>query len=104
MKWFVSWPENVVAPIDGCGFGVVLTSLVMFRAIAPPWFEFTHFSEDLSLCRKATAAGFQLYMHTAVQCGHMGPRQIIDVETFRSTWKNGDWQEPNASTGADSAA
>jgi hypothetical protein len=39
-----------------------------------------------------------------VQCGHMGPRQIIDVETFRSTWKNGDWQEPNASTGADSAA
>lgn len=104
MKWFVSWPENVVAPIDACGFGVVLTSIAMLKQMAAPWFEFTHFSEDFSFCRKATAAGIQLYVHTACLCGHMGPRQVIDVETFRTTWQQGAWQDPTVALDTDSAA
>src|SRR6185503_19577545 len=30
-NWMVCWPENVIAPIDGCGFGCVLTSTKMLR-------------------------------------------------------------------------
>jgi hypothetical protein len=30
-NWMVRWPENVVAPVDGCGFGCVLTSTKMLR-------------------------------------------------------------------------
>ena len=30
-NWMVRWPENVIAPVDGCGFGCVLTSTKMLR-------------------------------------------------------------------------
>ncbi len=32
-NWMVRWPEHVVAPVDGCGFGCVLTSVKMLRDI-----------------------------------------------------------------------
>ena len=70
-NWFIEAPENVVACIDGCGFGCVLTSMEMFRTIEPPWFEFKKFSEDFDFALKAKAAGFQLWVHTGVKCGHL---------------------------------
>jgi hypothetical protein len=50
-------PRHVVAPVDGCGFGCVLTSLALVRALPAPWFAFEHFSEDFDFCLKAKAAG-----------------------------------------------
>lgn len=69
--WFIDWPPNVVAPIDGCGFGCVVTSTKMLRALDAPYFHYEKFSEDFDFCRKATRAGFQLYVHTGIQCGHL---------------------------------
>jgi hypothetical protein len=99
MRWIVGWPENVVAPIDGCGFGVALTGLALLRRMTAPWFAFTHFSEDFTFCQRAAAAGGQLYVHTGVLCGHIGPRATITVETFRAAWQDG-----GAALGRDSAA
>lgn len=70
-SWFTQFPENVVAPIDGCGFGCVLTSMKMLRAMGAPWFAFEKFSEDFDFCLRAAKAGFQLFVHTGVQCGHL---------------------------------
>jgi glycosyltransferase involved in cell wall biosynthesis len=89
MNWFVEWPENTVAPVDGCGFGVVLTSTKMLRKMSPNWFSFTHFSEDFTFCRNAANAGIQLYVHTGVLCQHMGDREAISVDTFKQSWKGG---------------
>ena len=89
MNWFIEWPENTIAPVDACGFGVVLTSTKMLRAMEPNWFAFTHFSEDFTFCRRAAEAGFQLYVETSVLCHHMGEREAVSVETFKRNWKGG---------------
>lgn len=69
--WIKEMPENVVAPVDGCGFGCVLTTARLLRAIAPPWFAFTEFSEDFDFCLRARDAGVQLHVHTGVQVLHL---------------------------------
>jgi hypothetical protein len=100
-SWCVEFPENVLAPFDGCGFGCCYTSTKMLRAIQqlPPervpgrayfkkdgWFNqfrADHFgkkisdddeidmSEDFSFCMRAKGAGFQLYADTGLLCSHM---------------------------------
>ena len=66
-NWFIDWPANVVAPIDGCGFGCVLTTTAMFRAIDPPWFAFHKFSEDFDVCLKAARAGWAVRVYPPEQ-------------------------------------
>jgi hypothetical protein len=81
-SWFMGWPENAIAPIDGCGFGCVLTSVKMLRAMASPHFAFTKYSEDFDFCLKASAAGYQLFVHTGVLCGHLADPPTITAQTF----------------------
>lgn len=83
-SWFTEWPENVVAPVDGCGFGCVLTSMAMLRALPAPWFHYEKFSEDFDFCRKAAKAGFQLFVHTGVQCGHLGDPMAVTASEFQA--------------------
>lgn len=88
-NWFTAWPENVVAPIDGCGFGCVLTSTAMLKAMAPgPWFEFKKYSEDFDFCLRAARSGFQLHVHTGVLCGHLADPIPVTVEQFRQVWEH----------------
>lgn len=87
-NWFTDWPEDVVAPIDGCGFGCVLTSIKMLRAMGEgPWFTFEKFSEDFDFCLRAARAGFQPYVHTGVLCGHLADPVPVTHTDFRRTWE-----------------
>jgi hypothetical protein len=70
-QWWSQMPTDVVAPVDGCGFGCVLTSTNLLRAVGAPWFAFAKYSEDFDFCVKAKRAGFQLFAHTGVLCGHL---------------------------------
>ncbi len=81
-QWLAKWPPNVIAPVDGCGFGCVLTSVKMLRAIAAPWFEYLKYSEDFDFCLKAEKAGFQLYCDTGVLCGHLMDPMPATIETY----------------------
>ena len=81
--WVMQWPADVIAPIDGCGFGCVLTSVGMLRKLESPWFKFERFSEDFDFCIKAQKAGYQLYVHTAVLCGHLKDPQPATYEDFQ---------------------
>jgi len=88
-QWIVKWPENVIAPIDGCGFGCVYTSTAMLRKIvevyAPePPFQYRKFSEDFDFARKASEQGYQLYVDTAVICGHLADPVPVTLDTFRA--------------------
>jgi hypothetical protein len=85
-NWFTDWPENVVAPIDGCGFGCVVTSTTLLKALDPPWFHYEKFSEDFDFCRKAARAGFQLYVHTGVLCGHLPDPCPVTLQEFKAAW------------------
>gem|GEM_PF-4127276 len=81
-QWAAKWPRNVIAPMDGCGFGCVLTSLGMLRKMDAPWFEYLKFSEDFDFCLKAAKLGFQLYVDTAVLCGHLMDPEPATIDTY----------------------
>ena len=70
---------------DGTGAGCMLIHRDVFEAIPgnPPFRWFQHemignemFGEDFTFCRRAKAAGFQLYIDTAVHAGHIKPHVI----------------------------
>lgn len=101
--WIQRWPENVVAPIEGCGFGCVLTSTKMLRAMKAPWFTFEKFSEDFDFCLRAAKAGFQLFVHTGVLCGHLRdpqPATIADFASIRDGGRLEAFIQPSASDSA----
>ena len=81
-NWWTHWPPNVIAPIDGCGFGCVLTSRTLLQAIPQPWFTFEEFSEDFDFCLKAAHAGHQLYVDTGVVCEHLADPQGVRLADF----------------------
>lgn len=104
---FQNYPENVVAPVEGCGFGFVYTSRACLQKIAAwkpqpkmklhplfaegftkkrGWFPDDRdnggFGEDLSFCYQALKAGVPLWVHTGVQLGHLGEPEVITRERF----------------------
>lgn len=89
-SFLTDWPENVIAPVDGCGFGCVITSLKMLRALPEPWFKYEKFSEDFDFCRKASKAGFQLFVHTGVLCEHLADPRPVGLEDFRKSWADAE--------------
>lgn len=93
-NWYSNWPKNVVAPVDGCGFGCVVTSVAMLREMGEEalrqnvglreghWFRYEKFSEDFDFCRRAARLGFQLHVDTSVLCGHLPDPEPVTIETF----------------------
>ena len=82
-NWVMKWPDNAIAPIDGCGFGCVLTSLGMLRKMEKDWFKYQKFSEDFDFCLKAKNLGFQLWVDTAVYCEHLMDPKGAGFEDFK---------------------
>jgi hypothetical protein len=86
-QFFLGWPPQTLAPIDACGFGCVLTSMKMIRAMVEksgkPLFHFQKFSEDLNFCLKAKDSGYQLLVDTEVICGHVPAPKPITYDEFK---------------------
>jgi len=92
---FKDYPDNVVAPVGGCGFGFAYTSRRILETIArhpqfngdKGWFpderDTGGFGEDLSFCYQAIRSNIQLYVHTGIQLGHSGDSEVITQEHFR---------------------
>jgi hypothetical protein len=88
------YPDNMVAPTGGCGFGFVYTGIDVINAIEKlpdfdpfsGWFPDKRDSggcgEDLSFCKMANLAKKQLYVHTGIQLGHAGDKKIITKEDY----------------------
>jgi glycosyltransferase involved in cell wall biosynthesis len=103
-KWFpraliftncVTYPQNTIAPMGGCGFGICVTSVKMLQSIknsrywheVGKWFPDTRdikggSGEDLAFCEKAIQCGYQLYVHTGIQVGHQGKRKVYTQQDF----------------------
>jgi hypothetical protein len=81
-NWIVQFSKNSLIPVDGCGFGIVLTSLKLLRAVPKPAFEYVKFSEDFDFCLKAKKAGFGLFADTSVCCGHLSDPKPVMLEDF----------------------
>lgn len=121
--WWKEYPENVLIPADGSGFGCCYTSTNLLRAIQklPPkvrpgaayfnpdgWFDQfpanwfgkqagdsdQAMSEDFSFCMRAKMSGFQLYVDTGLQCAHqIGPKYSTKA-THERHWEKKDREDP----------
>jgi hypothetical protein len=88
-QWLMRWPEAVVAPIDGCGFGCVLTSTKLLREIGGDWFTYRKYSEDFDFCMKAKEKGFPPHVDTTILCGHLPDPVPVTHETYQAA--HPDW-------------
>lgn len=65
--------KNGVIEVDAFGFGCCLMKVSVLEKIEFPWFVYTtDMGEDVYFCRKAQNAGYKLYLHTDILCGHKG--------------------------------
>ena len=73
---YTDYPKNEVFPVAGCGFGCVLTSTKLLKAVwdrfGPAFTPFPWASEDISFCHRVNQLGYQIYCDSAVSCGHIG--------------------------------
>ena len=75
------WEEGSLVPVDATGAACLLIHRDVFVKIdsygeAWPWFQETTFDnvtvgEDMTFCLRARAAGFPIYVNTAVEFGHL---------------------------------
>jgi len=70
--------EGAVIPISRAGGGCLLIKREVLEKVGAPWFKFQYnadgtlsHGEDIDFCRKAEQAGYQLFAHLDVKCGHV---------------------------------
>ena len=75
---YYDYPKESIFQIAGSGFGIVMTSVDMLKAVTKEYgAAFTPMigmGEDLSFCWRATQLGYKLYCDSSIKCGHMGPK------------------------------
>jgi hypothetical protein len=77
--------------VESIGMGVMLISRKVFEKLSEPWFETPwrtdkrgYIGEDVFFCRKATAAGFKIYIDHDVskEIGHIGTFEFKHDHTW----------------------
>ena len=77
--------------VESIGMGVMLISRKVFEKLSEPWFETTwrtdkrgYIGEDVFFCRKASAAGFKIYIDHDVskEIGHIGTFEFRHDHTW----------------------
>jgi GT2 family glycosyltransferase len=101
-KWFKGIKE-----CEGAGTGCMLIERQVFETLGYQWFDWPmwlneqgqmqHYSDDIDFCRRARDAGFKVYAHGDVRCGHMKEVDVASfiVEEGQPAW-NVDWQGPQS--------
>ena len=72
---YVEYVGQGVEEIDACGMSCCLIHRKIFESINPPWFTLGNWEdevrgEDFRFCELVKKAGFKIYAHFGVVCGH----------------------------------
>lgn len=83
--------------VDATGTGALLLRMAMFDDLEPPWFEVKiteagrPLGEDISMCHKARKAGFEVWVDTSVEVGHLRTinigRAIYEMFKAAGKWR-----------------
>jgi hypothetical protein len=90
------YKPNVIAPVDGIGFGCVYTSLNMIREVSelpesqehgPFGGEFGNrtYGEDYTFCLRAAKLGYRPHVDTGILCKHYIEPRFADEALFLKT-------------------
>ena len=78
-------PGSLVS-VDATGTGCILYDTDIFRKLPYPWFRFQKnpengmtIGEDIGLCQTLKAAGYDIYVDTSVEIGHLATMIITEA-------------------------
>lgn len=80
--------------VDATGCACLLIKTDVFNKIEKPWFDFSVYKgteckgEDIVFCEKLKAAGYEIFVDTGLECGHISDRVI----------GSNDWRKPTVLT------
>lgn len=85
------YPEDDFFEIEASGFGCVLTTTKILKAIQDkdflPFSPLPGWGEDYSFCIRARDLGYKLYCHSGIKVGHIS-QMIIDEDIYKEAIKN----------------
>lgn len=71
------FPRDTLFKVKGCGFGVVLTSVKLLKAVwdacGPAFNPLPWAGEDIAFCHRVNQLGYPIWCDSRVSCGHIGP-------------------------------
>lgn len=79
------FPYNQIMPVDMVGTGFMLIAREVFEKVPPPWFQCYdkgNAQEDIYFCLKAKKFGFQVYVDTGLNLGHIATPYVVTNETY----------------------
>ena len=82
------WVEGELVEVDATGAGCMLFEMNVFRKMPPPWFKFRKLNggdetigEDIGFCCDLKAAGYRIFVDTAVPSAHM-THMAVNHQTY----------------------
>ena len=73
---YLLYPHDRLFEVDACGFGLVMTSVPLLKAVwdqyGPPFSYYLNLGEDLSFCWRVREMGQKIWCDPAIKAGHIG--------------------------------
>ena len=86
-RCFTDYPENDLFEIACCGFGCVMTSGRLLKAMnekyGSPFYPLMGMGEDTTFCWRATQNGYKIFCDSRIKVGHLGQYEFNE-ETWRA--------------------
>ena len=86
-RCYMDYPENSLFEIACCGFGCVMTSGRLLKAMndkyGSPFYPMMGMGEDTTFCWRATQNGYKIFCDSSVKVGHIGLYEFNE-ETFKA--------------------
>ena len=85
---FKTYERNSIFPVAGCGFGCVLTSVDLLKAVWDKYqnafLPFPWAGEDISFCYRVNLIGRKIYCDSSVTCKHIGQYAYSEQDFIRN--------------------
>lgn len=80
------YKSGTLVSVDATGTGCILYDMEVFRKLPYPWFKFQKnpqngmiIGEDIGFCQDLKAAGYDIYVDTSVEIGHLATMVITEA-------------------------
>lgn len=87
------WEEGDLVEVDATGAGCIMYDMEVFRKMPRPWFRFRKdpvtgmtCGEDIGFCQDLKAAGYKIFVDTAVPCEHLAT--IAINRSWNKLWRS----------------